>query len=50
MQKAASSGARFAVILGDDELARDEASLKDLASGEQRPVAIHALAEVVRTV
>jgi histidyl-tRNA synthetase len=44
MQKAAASGARFAVILGDDELARGEAAVKDLASGEQRNVPLAALA------
>ena len=35
MQKAGASGARYAIILGDDELARGEAAVKDLASGEQ---------------
>jgi histidyl-tRNA synthetase len=48
MQKADASGARYAIIVGDDELARGEAALKDLASGEQRNVPIHALAEAVR--
>jgi histidyl-tRNA synthetase len=35
MQRASASGARFAVILGDDELASGEAAVKDLATGEQ---------------
>src|SRR5688500_4196668 len=48
MQKADSSGARYAVILGDDELARGEASVKDLHSGEQKSVAMTELAEAVR--
>ncbi|HEX8623844.1 MAG TPA: histidine--tRNA ligase [Allosphingosinicella sp.] len=48
MQKADSSGARYAVILGDDELARGEAAVKDLWSGEQRNVALTQLAEAVR--
>ena len=47
MQKAAASGARFAVILGDNELDQGEAGLKDLASGEQRQVSLDALIEAV---
>jgi histidyl-tRNA synthetase len=48
MQKADASGARYAIILGDDELARGEAAVKDLRSGEQKSVALDALAEAVR--
>ena len=48
MQKAGASGARFAIIIGDDELARGEAGLKDLASGEQRAVPLARLAEAFR--
>ncbi|HEX4736661.1 MAG TPA: histidine--tRNA ligase [Allosphingosinicella sp.] len=48
MQKADASGARHAIIVGDDELARGEAAVKDLASGEQRNVAFGALAEALR--
>jgi histidyl-tRNA synthetase len=48
MQKADSSGARYAIILGDDELARGEAAVKDLRSGEQKSVAMSDLAEAVR--
>jgi histidyl-tRNA synthetase len=48
MQKADSSGARYAIILGDDELARGEATVKDLRSGEQKSVAMTELAEAVR--
>ncbi|AGH49849.1 histidyl-tRNA ligase [Sphingomonas sp. MM-1] len=44
MQKADAWGARYAVILGDDELARGEAAVKTLADGTQRPVLIDALA------
>jgi histidyl-tRNA synthetase len=47
MQKADASGARFAVVLGDDELARGEVGLKDLANGSQQWVAIGRLAEAV---
>jgi histidyl-tRNA synthetase len=35
MQKAGGLGARYALILGDDELARDEVTVKSLKSGEQ---------------
>jgi histidyl-tRNA synthetase len=48
MQKASASGARFAIILGDDELDRGEVALKDLETGEQRPVPIAELAATVR--
>jgi histidyl-tRNA synthetase len=49
MQKAGASGAAFVVILGEDELARGEAAMKDLKSGEQRAVALDRLAEAVRS-
>jgi histidyl-tRNA synthetase len=48
MARADASGARFAIIVGDDELARGEAAVKDLASGEQKPVAFAGLAEALR--
>lgn len=48
MQKAGASGARFAIIIGDEELARGEAAVKDMESGEQKNVAIAGLAEAVR--
>ncbi|HVQ06807.1 MAG TPA: histidine--tRNA ligase [Allosphingosinicella sp.] len=48
MQKASASGARFAVILGDDELARGEAAVKDLASGEQRNLPLAGLVEALK--
>ena len=48
MQKASASGARFAIILGDDELARGEAAVKDLASGEQRNVPLAGLADALK--
>jgi histidyl-tRNA synthetase len=47
MQKANDWRARHAVILGDDELARGEASLKNLTTGEQAPVALSDLVEVL---
>ena len=48
MSKASDSGAAFAIILGSDELARGEAQLKNLATGEQKPVAIEGLVEALR--
>jgi len=48
MQKAGASGARFAVILGEDELDRGEVSVKTLATGEQQAIALAGLAEALR--
>jgi histidyl-tRNA synthetase len=50
MKRAGRSGARFAVLVGDDELERGMATLKDLASGEQGegPLDPGALARLVR--
>ena len=47
MQKANDRSARYAVILGEDELARGEAALKNLVTGEQHAV---ALADIARAV
>src|SRR6478735_968273 len=44
MRRADRIGARAAVLLGDDELARGIATLRDLESGEQCEVALDALA------
>jgi histidyl-tRNA synthetase len=49
MQKASASGARFAIILGEDELVRGEAAVKDLGSGEQRDIKLAEVAEAVRS-
>src|SRR5688500_5931463 len=38
MARADASGARFAIILGDDELARGEAAVKDLRRAEQTSI------------
>jgi histidyl-tRNA synthetase len=43
MAKAASSGAAYAVILGDSELEGGAAQVKNLATGEQREVALDVL-------
>jgi len=45
LARADKLNARVAVILGDDELARDAAALRDLDTGEQVEVPLDALAE-----
>lgn len=44
LELAARMGARSAVILGPDEVAREEATLRELGTGNQRAVALAALA------
>jgi histidyl-tRNA synthetase len=46
--RANDAGAAFALILGDDELARGEVQLKQLDGGEQRSVPFNRLAEALR--
>jgi histidyl-tRNA synthetase len=48
LSRANSSGATYALILGDDELDRGEAQLKHLASGEQRSISLDLLLEAIR--
>lgn len=43
MSRANDSGARFALIVGEEELAAGEAMVKNLASGEQQRVPLHAI-------
>src|SRR3954453_2852249 len=47
LSRANDSGAAFALIIGDDELDRGEAQLKNLQTGEQRPVSLDLLAEAL---
>ncbi|MBU3076852.1 histidine--tRNA ligase [Sphingomonas quercus] len=47
MQRADAAGARYAVIIGDDEIAQGQASVKHLATGEQRTVPIEGVADAV---
>ncbi|NCZ80731.1 MAG: histidine--tRNA ligase, partial [Burkholderiaceae bacterium] len=48
MKKADASGAQLALIIGPDELARDEAQLKDLrGTGEQHAVPLSGLLAAV---
>jgi len=48
MAKADALGARFAIILGDDELAKGVGAVKALATGTQTEVAFADLAEALR--
>ncbi len=48
LEKAGKLGARYAVILGDEELARRAATLRDLVSGEQSSVALDGLTAELR--
>jgi histidyl-tRNA synthetase len=45
MKQAGKAGARFAVILGDEELAKGEAMLRNMAGSEQSPLPIAADAD-----
>ena len=48
MKKADASGAAYAVIIGPDELAKDEAQIKDLrGTGEQQSVALDTVLDAV---
>jgi len=47
LAKADAQGARFAVIIGDDELAKGAAAVKSLADGSQQEVAFDALVKVL---
>jgi histidyl-tRNA synthetase len=47
MSRANAAGAKYARIIGDDELDRGEAQLKDLGTGEQRPVSLQLLTEAI---
>ncbi|EAT09050.1 histidine--tRNA ligase [Sphingobium sp. 10 DY56-G10] len=47
MQRANASGADWAIILGDDELAQGEAAVRNLGTGEQQAVALDALVGTV---
>ncbi|SFE25519.1 histidyl-tRNA synthetase [Paenibacillus catalpae] len=50
MKSADRLQARYTAILGDDELTRGEIALKDMATGEQRFVALASLASELKTI
>jgi histidyl-tRNA synthetase len=47
LSRANDSGASFALIIGDDELERGEAQLKNLGTGEQLSVRLDCVAEAL---
>src|SRR3954468_1477165 len=47
LSRANDAGALYAPIIGDEELERGEAQLKDLSSGEQRSVSLDLLVEAI---
>jgi histidyl-tRNA synthetase len=49
LSRADAAGARYALIIGENEIERGEAQLKDLKSGEQRAVSLGLIAEALRT-
>ena len=49
MKGADRSGARFAVIVGEEELAAGEATIRDMTSGDQTRVPFDEVIESVRT-
>ena len=49
LSRANAAGAGYAVIIGDEEIQRGEAQLKDLGSGEQRTVPFTELVEALRS-
>ena len=50
MKAASRSGARFAVIVGDDEKATGTATVRDLTDGEQSTVDLEAVVDQIRKV
>ena len=48
LARANDAGAFWALIIGDDELDRGEAQLKNLETGEQNPVALDRVAEALK--
>lgn len=48
LKAASKQGARYVVLLGDDELARGEVAVKDLSSGEQKSVKMSELVSMLR--
>jgi histidyl-tRNA synthetase len=48
MERANRIGARAAVIIGDDDIARGVAQVKNLASGEQEAVPLAEIADRLR--
>src|SRR5437868_3880516 len=49
LSRANEASASFALIIGDDELDRGETQIKNLATGEQRSIALDRVAEALRS-
>ena len=49
LSRANDAGATYALIIGDDELDRQEAQLKNLGTGEQRRIALDEVTEALRS-
>ncbi len=47
MKKADGSGARFAAIIGEEEVSRQAVTLKNLRGGEQKTVALHEAVQLI---
>jgi histidyl-tRNA synthetase len=50
LKAASSSGARFACILGSEELSRGAVAVKDLSSGKQQEFPLEKAAERIKAV
>ncbi len=48
LRQADKRGARFAVIIGEDEIAQGQVTLRDMASGNQSPVQLAEIAAAIR--
>jgi histidyl-tRNA synthetase len=48
LSRANAAGAKYALILGDNELDAGEAQLKDLTTGEQRAVSLDLIGDAIR--
>lgn len=48
LSRANASGAKYALILGDNDLESGEAQLKDLTTGEQRAVSLDLIGDAIR--
>jgi histidyl-tRNA synthetase len=48
MKQASALGARYALFLGEDELAKGQASVKDMNSGEQSALPLQGLAAAMK--
>jgi histidyl-tRNA synthetase len=45
MSRASAAGASVALIIGDEEVAADEVTVKDLATGEQKRIPVKQLGD-----